>query len=133
MEELEPDADRPDLLQLKRGLLPNQLALVPRFRVGANNSFARDELLCSKEPDLALADAVVDRNLPFSPRSSLAAAEGPESTQSGHSTSVAEGHKATSLRQSGEQTAADYRKLLRLGRPCSASSKKYNVSPLSRD
>jgi hypothetical protein len=30
---------------LRRGLLPNQLALVPRFRVGANNSFVHDELL----------------------------------------------------------------------------------------
>jgi hypothetical protein len=45
------------------GLLPNQFALVPRFRVGANGSFVYDDVLCLKELDLALAIALADRNL----------------------------------------------------------------------
>jgi hypothetical protein len=43
--QLEPDADRPDFFQLERRLLANQLALVPRFRVGTSNSFIHGELL----------------------------------------------------------------------------------------
>ena len=43
--QLEPDADRPDFFQLERRLLANQLALVPRFRVGTNSSFIHGEIL----------------------------------------------------------------------------------------
>jgi hypothetical protein len=43
--QLEPDADGPDLSQFERRLLANQLALVPRFTVGANNSFIHGDLL----------------------------------------------------------------------------------------
>jgi hypothetical protein len=51
MSQLQTNPDRPDLFQLQRGLLAEQLALVPRYcaTFGLGNGIHESLLCCSKE------------------------------------------------------------------------------------